>query len=420
MDETAADRAEEAPPLPVVRKVADRASQRRSREARGLDVWDPEMRAVKKKTGRVRPNMRAAIAARLGVAPIRNDDSFEGDVRRSSPAENTDIPLDDDVAAFWGEPSQEADARTIKPRRVIATHISQPPLQLAEYSKHKGWGMRRLGRFDPKGQKKREWNVVKKESQKRTFSGCCARAARSSGKEEAEQRGQEKKLTHLRPDGAAHMVDISSKSPTSRLATAICEVVFSSPDVVGLLQKAAAKKGDVLATARIAGIMAAKKCQELIPLCHPIALTSVEVDLVVDERQGAAAEEEPGVDGRLEEMPKVEVESKIVGGIEITYEDRSAAPLTKTTTSAISTTSGQSSRDVTQSGRVLITATVKCEGKTGVEMEALTAASVAGLTVYDMCKSVDKGMVIEGLRVVRKEGGKSGTWTWEEGRVVNR
>jgi cyclic pyranopterin phosphate synthase len=205
------------------------------------------------------------------------------------------------------------------------------------------------------------------------------------------------------------MVDISSKSPTSRLATATCEVVFSSPDVVGLLQKAAAKKGDVLATARIAGIMAAKKCQDLIPLCHPIALTSVEVDLIVDERQEAAAEE-PGVDGRLEEIPKVEVESKIVGGIEITYEDRSAAPLTKTTTST-SSTIGQPSREATQSGRVVISATVKCEGKTGVEMEALTAASVAGLTVYDMCKSVDKGMVIEGLRVVRKEGGKSGTWT---------
>ncbi|KAL7818055.1 molybdenum cofactor biosynthesis prote [Trichoderma aethiopicum] len=152
------------------------------------------------------------------------------------------------------------------------------------------------------------------------------------------------RLTHVSESGAAHMVDIAAKQVTSRVAAAACAVHFSSDTAVELIRDNQMKKGDVLGVARIAGIMAAKRTSDLIPLCHPIALSRVSVDLAVSGR------------------------------------------------------------------RIEIRATVTCDGKTGVEMEALTAASAAALTVYDMCKAVDKGMRIEGLRVVLKDGGKSGRW----------
>jgi GTP 3',8-cyclase len=155
------------------------------------------------------------------------------------------------------------------------------------------------------------------------------------------------------------MVSISSKEPTARTATAVCSVRFSSNVATTLIQENALKKGDVLGVARVAGIMAAKRTPELIPLCHPIAISKVAVELTVVGPAAGTDTEEKG--------PR-------------------------------------------HGGKVEVEATVSCEGKTGVEMEALTAASTAALTVYDMCKAVDKGMVIEGLRVVLKEGGKSGRW----------
>ncbi|KAL7626993.1 hypothetical protein AAE478_003769 [Parahypoxylon ruwenzoriense] len=158
------------------------------------------------------------------------------------------------------------------------------------------------------------------------------------------------RLTHVSESGSAHMVSISEKTPSKRVAKAVCSVVFTNETACKLIRENQMKKGDVLGVARVAGIMAAKRTPDLIPLCHPIAITKVTVDLAVRENK----------DG---------------GG-----------------------------------GRIEIEATVACEGKTGVEMEALTAASTAALTVYDMCKAVDKGMSIEGLRVVLKEGGKSGRW----------
>ncbi len=170
------------------------------------------------------------------------------------------------------------------------------------------------------------------------------------------------KLTHVSESGAAHMVSISDKSPTKRVATAKCAVRFSVPSVLRLIREDQMKKGDVLGVARVAGIMAAKRTADLIPLCHPIAISHVSVDL------------EPV------EPPRPEV------GDGIPQEGSGSG------------------------GRIEISATVSCDGKTGVEMEALTAASTAALTVYDMCKAVDKEMVIEGLRVVLKEGGKSGRW----------
>ncbi|KAK0722899.1 hypothetical protein B0T26DRAFT_644173 [Lasiosphaeria miniovina] len=183
-------------------------------------------------------------------------------------------------------------------------------------------------------------------------------ARQNRGSEEGKPVADAQKLTHVSKSGAAHMVSISSKVPTSRVATAKCAVRFSDPLLLTLVRENQMKKGDVLGVARVAGIMAAKRTPDIIPLCHPIALTHVRLDLTP-------------VDAPRED----------------------------------------SSRDGSSGGGwIEITATVACDGKTGVEMEALTAASAAALTVYDMCKAVDKGMVIEGLRVVLKEGGKSGRW----------
>ncbi|MEE4236989.1 MAG: cyclic pyranopterin monophosphate synthase MoaC [Anderseniella sp.] len=151
------------------------------------------------------------------------------------------------------------------------------------------------------------------------------------------------KLTHLDAAGNAHMVDVSDKQVTSRLAVATGRVGML-PDTLKLIRQGMAKKGDVIATARIAGIMAAKRTHELIPLCHLLMISKVTVDFEVDEAASA----------------------------------------------------------------IDVTATVKVEGKTGVEMEALTAVSVACLTVYDMVKAVDRGITISGIRLVEKAGGKSG------------
>ncbi|MEM1351249.1 MAG: cyclic pyranopterin monophosphate synthase MoaC [Pseudomonadota bacterium] len=151
------------------------------------------------------------------------------------------------------------------------------------------------------------------------------------------------KLTHFDAEGAAHMVDVGDKAVTDRIATAVCHVKMHH-ETLDIVKEGRAKKGDVLGVARLAGIMAAKRTADLIPLCHPLPITKVAVDLDLDETL-------PGV---------------------------------------------------------RIRATVKTTGQTGVEMEALTAANVTALTVYDMCKAVDKHMEISGLRVVFKDGGKTG------------
>ncbi len=152
-------------------------------------------------------------------------------------------------------------------------------------------------------------------------------------------------LTHFDDKGAAHMVDVSDKAVTSRIAMAECHVKMQ-PETLEIITEGRAKKGDVIGVARLAGIMGAKRTSDLIPLCHPLAISKVAVDI------------EP---------------------------------------------------DATLPG-LRITATVKTTGQTGVEMEALTATSTAALTVYDMAKAVDKGMEIGGLRVVLKDGGKSGRY----------
>lgn len=156
-------------------------------------------------------------------------------------------------------------------------------------------------------------------------------------------------FTHIDKHGQAHMVDVGTKAETEREARAEA-FVRMAPATLDLIVSGGHKKGDVLATARIAGIMAAKKCSDLIPLCHPLMLTHVKIELVPD----------------------------------------------------------------TERSRVRIESCCRLNGQTGVEMEALTAASVAALTLYDMCKAVDKNMVIEGTRVLEKSGGKSGHYIAEE------
>lgn len=157
------------------------------------------------------------------------------------------------------------------------------------------------------------------------------------------------KLSHLDEKGAASMVDVSEKDISVREAVA-CAEVRMKPETLAMIGTGAHNKGDVLAVARIAGIQAAKKTHDLIPLCHPLMLTAIKVDFEIDEKNS----------------------------------------------------------------RLCISTRCKLSGKTGVEMEALTAAAVAALTIYDMCKAVDKNMVITEIKLVEKMGGRSGHWLLDE------
>ena len=156
------------------------------------------------------------------------------------------------------------------------------------------------------------------------------------------------KITHINSNGEAQMVDVSDKENTMREAKAGARVVMQSK-TLDLIVSGSHKKGDVLSVAKIAGIQAAKKCSELIPLCHPLMLTKVNVELTPNNEKNC----------------------------------------------------------------IEITATAKLNGRTGVEMEALTAASIAALTVYDMCKAVDRFMTIDNVQLLEKKGGKSGHWVLE-------
>jgi cyclic pyranopterin phosphate synthase len=157
-------------------------------------------------------------------------------------------------------------------------------------------------------------------------------------------------LTHLDEKGRARMVDVSSKRVTVRTAVAQASVVMDKA-TLDLILASGIEKGDVLGTARIAGIMAAKKTSELIPLCHPIAITSLEMDFEVDKKRSS----------------------------------------------------------------ITAVATARTRDRTGIEMEALTAAAVAALTIYDMCKAVDRGMTITAVQLLKKSGGRSGTYLREKG-----
>lgn len=163
------------------------------------------------------------------------------------------------------------------------------------------------------------------------------------------------KLTHVNAKGEAHMVDVGGKHETDRIAIAHGSIKMAR-DTLEAIENGNAPKGDVLATARIAGIMGAKKTSELIPLCHPLMLTKIAVDIIADH-----------------DLPGYQV-----------------------------------------------TATVGLNGKTGVEMEALTAVSITCLTIYDMAKALDKSMVISNICLLEKRGGKSGTWKREENNASHQ
>ena len=156
-------------------------------------------------------------------------------------------------------------------------------------------------------------------------------------------------LTHFDNEGKAQMVDVSEKDVTNRIAVAQGSIIMT-PETLNLIQLGNHKKGDVLGIARIAGIMAAKKTAELIPLCHPLMLTKVSVDFEIEE----------------------------------------------------------------SSNKVICTAVTKTAERTGVEMEALTAVNIALLTIYDMCKAVDRAMIMSDIQLIEKRGGKSGHWQREE------
>src|ERR1043165_9031146 len=159
------------------------------------------------------------------------------------------------------------------------------------------------------------------------------------------------KLTHFDERGAARMVDVGGKAETRRTAVAVGNIRMQSA-TFAMVAKGTAKKGDVLGVARIAAIQAAKRTSELIPLCHPIALSAVEVEFALDKK----------------------------------------------------------------SSSIECRATVECTGRTGVEMEALTAVQVGLLTIYDMCKAADRGMVMSDIRLLEKQGGKSGHWVAEDAK----
>ena len=156
-------------------------------------------------------------------------------------------------------------------------------------------------------------------------------------------------LTHFNEEGRAKMVDVSEKAQTMRTAVAAGEVLLR-PDTYDLVVAGKMKKGDVLSVAQVAGIMGAKRTSDVIPMCHPIAITGIDISFMLDEKRHA----------------------------------------------------------------ILIEATAKCKGETGVEMEALTAVSIAALTIYDMCKAVQKDIEIQNIRLLSKTGGKSGTYYKEE------
>ncbi|KAI4909779.1 uncharacterized protein J4E92_010550 [Alternaria infectoria] len=195
-------------------------------------------------------------------------------------------------------------------------------------------------------------------------------------------------LPHLTPSGSAHMVSVSAKEHTTRTAIAVGTVYFTNAVPLRLIRSNANKKGDVLGTSRIAGIMAAKKCPDLIPLCHPIALTHVSVELrLFGEKWDPRTTTTTTKEGEMEGIMGVLERSEILGGKE---KMRKMGKM--------------------GFGGVNIEAKVQCTGPTGVEMEALTAVMGAALSVVDMCKAVDRAQRVSGVRVVMKEGGRSGGW----------
>jgi len=196
-------------------------------------------------------------------------------------------------------------------------------------------------------------------------------------------------LTHLDEQGRARMVDVGDKADSERIAVARGEILMRA-ETLALIRAGGIEKGDVLAVARVAGIMGAKKTSELIPMCHPLLLTSVQVDFELPPEPAGAR---PKVAGKVRTLgSEAEGRSPLGGGTAV--RDAGVILPAGALNAALQA--------------IAITATVKTRGKTGVEMEALTAVSVAALTIYDMAKAVDRAMRIQNVRLASKRGGKSG------------
>ena len=215
-------------------------------------------------------------------------------------------------------------------------------------------------------------------------------------------------LPHLTPTSEIHVVSIGDKVSTRRAATAVGHVLFSNASPLSLIRENMLKKGDVLAVARVAGIMAAKKTSEWVPLCHNgVGLESIRINVEVVGSQSR-------VSGMPQELGELR-EATSEGQKAKEQPKRTRIPVLRGEVVAPRVPLGvMSGQGLGQFGGVRITVAVQCEGKTGVEMEATTGVVGAALTVVDMCKGVDRGVRIEGVRCVKKEGGRSGKWK-EEG-----
>jgi molybdenum cofactor biosynthesis enzyme len=216
-------------------------------------------------------------------------------------------------------------------------------------------------------------------------------------------------LPHLTSTGSAHMVSINKKPATLRTAVAVGSVVFSNPLPLRSIKSNTNKKGDVLAVARIAGIMAAKKTPEIIPLCHPIALTHVSVELEIVEGDLTTRHDE----GHRPIRENTTAESTDGNSVPLAHQNEPQGRFASHDTSPKREFNSPSGGH----GKINIVAKTETVGSTGVEMEAVTAVMGAAATVYDMCKAVDKDMFITDVNVVLKKGGRSGTWVkkgWEE------
>lgn len=261
---------------------------------------------------------------------------------------------EDDKAAAKGIPTRAVPYRRPKPTYPYLKSFDPRAPSVLEQMKARG--------PLPKWAQEREYSTTSRAPLNQTPTPSPSQQENPTSQQQLQPQPH---LPHLTPSGSAHMVSITAKAPTSRTAIAVGTVYFSNPTPLSLITANALKKGDVLSVSRIAGIMAAKKCPDIVPLCHPITLTHVGVELRTFDADGRPTN----------------------GGV-----------------------GGGAHPDNMAHGGVQIECRVACTGATGVEMEALTAVMGAALSVVDMCKAVDKFQRIGDVRVVRKEGGRSGGW----------
>ena len=273
-------------------------------------------------------------------------------------------------------------AQSSKPARFMVESWKEMPLNVSPPTRQSVHQSKRLFSTTTKSSSEPSSSVLQ------SYSSSSASCPTST----PQNRNSNPTLPHLTPTSEIHIISVSAKQSTHRLAVALGQIVFSNASPYRLVIENALKKGDVLAVARVAGIMAAKRTAEWIPLCH--SGIGVEGIRVVVEVVGS--DEVVACEGVQKERSSQHGLNKVEDALEREGKH------------------GPHEKGIGTFGGIRIEATVECTGKTGVEMEALTAVVGAGLTIVDMCKGVDKGLRMEGIRVVRKEGGRSGTWVAED------